>query len=131
MNAAPATGFQDPPTLPDIRRRNGVDYLTGGVGIDESRAIHEAAPGWPLKITMAEMSNGRAVWISDAEVRIRDARSRPVLEFRSDGPLALVRLIPGRYTVEARFNGISQKRDVIIVSGAPQKIMIVWKLTLR
>lgn len=122
---------QDLPVLPDIRRRNGVDYLSGGVGIDESRAIHEAASDWPLKITMAEMSNGRAVWISDAEVRIRDARSRPVLEFRSDGPLALVRLIPGRYTVEARFNGISQKRDVIIVSGAPQKIMIVWKLTLR
>lgn len=122
---------QDPPALPDIRRRNGVDYLSGGVGIDESRAIHEAASSWPLKITMAEMNNGRAVWISDAEVRIRDARSRPVLEFRSDGPLALVRLIPGRYTVEARFNGISQTRDVIIVSGTPQKIMIVWKLTLR
>ncbi len=44
---------QDLPVLPDIRRRNGVDYLSGGVGIDESRAIHEAASDLPLKITMA------------------------------------------------------------------------------
>jgi hypothetical protein len=64
-------------------------------------------------------------------VRIRDARSRAVLEFRSDGPLALVRLDPGRYTVEARFNGVALKRDVVIVTGTPQRVMIIWKYLLR
>jgi hypothetical protein len=124
-------GAQDLATLPDIRSINGVDYLSGGIGIDESRAIHAAASRWPLQITMAEISNGRAVWIGAADVRIRDARSRAVLEFRSDGPLALVRLDPGKYTVEARFNGVALKRDVVIVTGTPQRVMIVWKYVLR
>jgi len=124
-------GAQDLAALPDIRSINGVDYLSGGIGIDESRAIHAAASRWPLQITMAEISNGRAVWIGAADVRIRDARSRAVLEFRSDGPLALVRLDPGKYTVEARFNGVALKRDVVIVTGTPQRVMIVWKYVLR
>jgi hypothetical protein len=124
-------GAQEVAVLPDIRSINGVDYLSGGIGLDESRAIHAAASRWPLQITMAEISNGRAVWIGAADVRIRDARSRAVLEFRSDGPLALVRLDPGRYTVEARFNGVALKRDVVIVTGTPQRVMIVWKYLLR
>ncbi len=120
-----------PAALPDIRRMNGVDYLSGGIGLNESRAIRAESLRWPLQITMAELNQGKAVWIADAEIRIRNARNRPVLEFRSGGPLALVRLDPGKYTVEARFSGVTQKRDVIIVSGTPRKITIVWKIELR
>lgn len=117
--------------VPDVKQQNGIDYLTGGVGLEESTAIKEEAKRWPLKVMMSELSEGKAVWIADAELRIKNQNNRLLLDIKCDGPFALIRLDPGKYTIEATFNGMAQKRQVLVVSGSPQQISITWKANLR
>lgn len=117
--------------LPDIRRANGVEYLSGGIGVDESQAIKAEAIRWPLLITMAQRSQARSEWVADVELEIRDADQALVLAFRSDGPLALIRLAPGRYTIDARYDGIELQRTVTIGAGGSQKLMLLWKADPR
>lgn len=118
-----------PSALPEVQRRNGIDYITGGIGIDESRAIQSEAERWPLLITMAEITRGqsRAVWVANVDVSISTAQDEPVIDFRSGGPLALVRLEAGKYTIRARFNGVEEKRNFAIMAGMSQKLTLIWK----
>ncbi len=118
-----------PSALPEIRRKNGIEYITGGIGIDESRAIQFEAEHWPLLITMAEITRGqsRAVWIANVDVSISNRQGKPIIDFRSDGPLALVRLEAGKYTIHARFNGVEEKRDFMVMAGMSQKLVVLWK----
>lgn len=120
-----------PAALPDIQRANGVDYLSGGIGLDESQAIKAEAARWPLLITMAQRSQGRSEWVADVELQIRDESQALLLAFQSDGPLALIRLAPGKYTVNARYNGMEQQRAVQVATGVSQKITLTWKADPR
>lgn len=133
--AAPAAPVAVPAAsaLPEIQRKNGIEYITGGIGIDESRAMQFEAEHWPLLITMAEITRGqsRAVWVANVDVSISTRQDKPIIDFRSNGPLALVRLEAGKYTIRARFNGVEEKRDFMVMAGMSQKLTVLWKTEPR
>jgi len=105
--------------MPPIQTRGDVQYVSGGIGKDEADAMKEAEAQFPLTLEFAASDerptqDASAPYVSDAVVAIRDARGNDVLSARSDGPLLLVRLPSGSYTVEAEWNGVRKQRAVSV-----------------
>lgn len=118
-----------PSALPAVQRgAAGVEYVTGGIGRDESSAFDAAAAQWPLALEFAVGGGAaeRAQFAADVQVAVRDARGRAVLEAVSGGPFLLARVAPGTYTVEAALQGRAQRRQVTVRQGASARAMFNW-----
>jgi hypothetical protein len=113
--------------LPDVHSAGNVEYMSGGIGSDESTAMLEQSHQWPLTLQFAAQTSGHADWMADVDVSVTDAQGRSVLHATSDGPLMLVRLAPGNYTVRASANGKVIERHVRVAAGHPAKAVFVWQ----
>ncbi len=95
-HAAPA-----PPDAARPEHRQGsIDYLSGGIGSDEAEAMKAAAANYPLTVELAVAGPERDPYIADARVEIRDLKGNPVLNTTTEGPILLVRLPSGTYTLD-------------------------------
>ncbi|MCE7527977.1 carboxypeptidase regulatory-like domain-containing protein [Polynucleobacter sp. IMCC 30228] len=114
--------------LPDARTINGIRFITGGIGSDVSKAMQAEAKQWPLLLEFSQ-ADGQAkpAWVAGVKVVISDAKNAPLLETVCDGPLMLVKLPPGSYSIAASYNGMAQNRTLVIAKDMPQRIVITWK----
>ncbi|MEO7885275.1 MAG: carboxypeptidase regulatory-like domain-containing protein [Polaromonas sp.] len=112
--------------LPPVRSSGSVQYLSGGIGVDESAAIRSASAQWPLTLEFAIKGRQRADFAADVTVRVRDTRGQDVLQATSEGPFLLARLAPGSYTVEATLGGQTLQRKVEVKSGQSAKEVFLW-----
>ena len=113
----------DESSLPPERSQGSVTYISGGIGKDEADAMKQAASRYSLAIEMASPVSPRAQYVADVKIDIRDQRGATVLSTISDGPILLAKLPPGRYTVNAARNGVSQQRNIVVGSGGPLRAM--------
>ena len=114
---------QVPPTM----YSNGISYITGGVGEDESTAIVAEAKLWPLLLELSQLENGRGVWIFGANIKVVNANKQTIFDAQADGPYMLINLSAGDYVVVATYQGVEQKRSISVKANTPQKISIFWK----
>jgi hypothetical protein len=112
--------------LPPVQQSRGIEYLTGGIGRDESKAIAAAAKQWPLTLEFAVKDHRRADFVADVNVRVRDANGRTALEAMAGGPFLLARLAPGHYRVDASFAGKTLHEQVVVKARHPAKAVFVW-----
>ncbi len=114
--------------LPDARSMNGIRFITGGIGSDVSKAMQAEAKQWPLLIEFSQ-ADGQAkpAWVSGVKISISDAKNAPLLDTICDGPLMLVKLPPGSYSISASYNGVAQTRTLVSAKDVPQRIVITWK----
>jgi len=127
MFAALSTPVAQAQALPQARSQGSIEYVTGGVGKEEADALKQAAGDYPLMLELASSGptpQGRTTgaYIADAVVVIRDAQGREVLNMRTDGPLLLARLPPGKYTISADWNGV-HKQTVADLGAARRHIV--------
>ncbi len=113
--------------VPEVSNQNGIDYITGGIGLDESSAIREEAKRWPVQIMLSEIMEGKAVWIADVDLVVKNASHQSVLAIKTDGPFVLIKLEPGKYTIEATNKGVKQSRRLTVMQGSSKAISIFWK----
>ncbi|MDI2593243.1 carboxypeptidase regulatory-like domain-containing protein [Pseudomonas sp. 681] len=105
------------------QQQNGITYLSGGIGEDESKAIQQSK-GYNLHMTFSVGSQNQ--YIPDVEVVIQKAQGETVLTLTQAGPLVYVQLPAGKYTVVATRNG-EVRRDVTDVgSGAARNLVFHW-----
>lgn len=99
--------------LPPAARSAGIEYLTGGIGTAEARAIENAIDRYPLAIELVEKQAGTArdAFTADATVHIRTLAGKPVFEAAARGPFMLVRLEPGAYSLSATLSGRTLHRE--------------------
>lgn len=112
--------------LPDVQTWQGVRYLTGGIGSDESSAIKAEFSRYALSITLASRRDGKDVFLADVPVVIRDAAGTVVLEATTDGPYLLADLSPGRYQVSATYGGEEKRAQTQVVAGKPSRLVFLW-----
>jgi hypothetical protein len=114
--------------LPAAQTQNGVQFVTGGIGSDESKSLREAMPHYPLALIFASPESADvAAYLADVQVAITDSAGKTVLNTKSDGPYLLVKLPPGKYSISANAGGKIQKHDVDVPrSGSVQK-RFDWK----
>jgi hypothetical protein len=112
--------------LPPVHHMGAIDYVTGGVGQQESSAIERASAAWPLTLEFAVKDKHHADFIAGVGVAIRDARQNIELKVRSDGPFLLAKLPPGHYLIDASFGNKTLQQKVDVVAGHPAKVVLVW-----
>ena len=115
-----------PAALPPVQSRGQTEYLTGGIGADESEAILQEARTWPLVLELAQNGPTRAAYISDVSITIKDGSGTMILDTVTEGPFLLVRLVPGKYSIDASYESKTLHRDVSIGKGGSNKIMLLW-----
>src|SRR5438067_9542230 len=74
-----------------------LDVMNGGIGKDEAARMRAAERNYSLALQFSERRDNE--FVAGAAVKIVDAHGRIMLFRRDAGPILLVKLAPGRYTV--------------------------------
>lgn len=102
---------------------SNIEYLNGGIGQTEAQQMKLAARDYSLSLLFATPSGQ---YLADVDVQLKNSVGAAVLNVEGVGPLLLVKLPPGRYQVEAAYNGTSKKAVVDIRRGARREIDLRW-----
>ena len=86
---------------PVIEQSAGVEYINGGAGLEQRDAIAAVQSRFPLRIVLS--GKGGEYVVADT-LTVRDSNGE-VITVRDAGPLVMMSLPPGRYTVEASYLG--------------------------
>lgn len=113
--------------MPPVKHQGSVEYVSGGIGIDESEAMKAASGNYPLALTFAAQRGGKADYVADVAVVIRDAQGKSVLQVTAEGPYMLVKLPAGNYRISATFDGKAQERQVSVQDSGTARAMFEWK----
>ncbi|HEY7945233.1 MAG: carboxypeptidase regulatory-like domain-containing protein [Burkholderiales bacterium] len=116
---------------PEVQSNGAVDYISGGIGKDEADALKQQSADYALTLEFAsarsaEGDTSPGAYLADVAVDIRDAQGRQMLNTTSQGPLLLVRLPPGEYTVAADWNGVRKQHSVDLPEGARRHVVFMW-----
>lgn len=87
---------------PALQKAGDLQYVCGGIGIDESTAMRAAMKDYPLSLLFATQSGD---YLAKIQVVIEGEKGAQVGQFQAQGPVCLVRLDAGRYTVKASAEG--------------------------
>ena len=108
QTSAPAGADPGTPPAPRVRSANGVEYLSGGAGEESRAAIDAQRSAFPLRLVFSVA--GGAYAVAD-HVDVSGASGK-VLGVDNAGPLLLVKVPPGDYTVAASYGGKTEQRKV-------------------
>jgi hypothetical protein len=111
--------------LPQIQQQGDVSYTSGGVGLDESRALLREQAHWPLSL---RFTGPTADYLSGVTVRIVGGKGGEVLNTESMGPYMLVKLPPGSYTVYAKYKDQEKKQAVNVSGPGKAKAAFHWSI---
>lgn len=101
--------------LPPMQSQGAARYVCGGISSDESTVFRAAMKSHPLSLLFARASGD---YLADVQVEVKDAKGASALSAKANGPVCLVDLPAGRYTVEATTEG-QTKRQAVTVGKAP------------
>jgi hypothetical protein len=103
------------------RTATGKPYLVGGVGLEESDLMKQHAQAFSVAVVTA--ARGGA-YLADTHVRILGPGNNVVLDTVLEAPWLLVDLPTGRYRLVATNAGRTVERQLNVVSGKPQQIVL-------
>lgn len=113
--------------VPPEQNYGAVNYRVGGVGLDEAQAMREISPNYPLTLTFAERApDGRGMFTAGVAVQIVDAQGTVRLATVAEGPMMLVDLPSGEYTVTAGLDGQNKAQELSLREGEKSKLVFVW-----
>jgi hypothetical protein len=95
--------------------------VCGGVGNDERREMAAAAGG--ASISLEFSLAGRGNYIADVDVTVKPAKGEPFAA-RTDGPICYLQLPPGRYVVEASYNGTRKTAAATVPAKAGKPVRV-------
>ncbi|MGC5700055.1 carboxypeptidase regulatory-like domain-containing protein [Pseudomonas sp. NFXW11] len=98
------------------QQQNGISYLNGGIGLDESRAI-QLVRGYNLHMTFSV--GAQNLYTADVDVAIQNAQGHQLLSLSQMGPILYVQLPAGRYQLIVTRQGHEQ-RSMLDLQGAPR-----------
>jgi hypothetical protein len=82
-----------------------VRFETGGASYEQVAEMNARANDYSLKLLLA--SKGSGAYLADVDVQVLALPSRQeVLNTRTEGPLLLAELPPGRYEITARYTDV-------------------------
>ncbi len=109
------------PPPPRVRTAGGIEYFNGGAGEEARAAIAVQTADFPLRLVFS--IPGGAYAVAD-HVDIANASGK-VLGVDAAGPLLVVKVPPGDYTVDVTSNGKSERRPIRVGTNA---VTLNWRL---
>lgn len=115
--------------LPPTQTANGIQYVTGGFGQEESTALKQARSHYALALTFAVSAPGSASspYAGNVQVQLRSAQGETVLDATSTGPYFLANPAPGSYKLAVTYAGETQSSEVTITPGKATELKFTWK----
>ena len=107
---ASATWAQTVGSIPALQSTGAVHYTCGGIGSDESTAMRSEMKNFPLSLLFAG-KNGD--YLADLHVEVQGSDADSPVRFTATGPVCLLKLPSGNYTVKVTSKeGATQSKDV-------------------
>jgi hypothetical protein len=103
--------------MPAMRGEGNARYVCGGIGSDESTAMRAAMKDHPLSLLFARPDGA---YLANVDVDIKGPTGS-ALRLRANGPVCLIDLPPGKYTVDASTEGMSKSQSVTL-GGGPRTV---------
>jgi len=123
MTSAPALAWNAAGTM-----QNGeVDYLNGGIGTEQADRMRAMSADFPVRMTFAERNQGVDEFVADVHLRVSDTAGRTMLDLPAQGPIFLLQLPPGAYTVEAEHQGEVKTRRFDVAAGRHDRLGFEWR----
>jgi len=116
----------EPGAMPAVQNYDGVQYVSGGIGVGERNAMHAAARNYDLHLTFATRKRG--AYLADVDVTVHDAKGRTILQATSEGPWLYAKLPPGEYRVTAVMNGEKRVHSTRIGPGHLRQVIFRWNV---
>ena len=113
--------------LPAAQKAGEVTYIMGGIGQTEADAIKHAAKYYPLELEFLLKAKPKAEYLSNVQVRIKDAHDKMVLNVNADGPYLLAKIPAGKYTISAERNGKVEHRQIEISATDHRRVVFEWQ----
>ena len=105
----------NPATAPTVQHGpGGTDYLNGGAGDEERAAMATRHSEFPFKVVMSA-AGGEFVVADKLSVSTPQGE---LLAIRDAGPIVMIKLRPGQYTLEATWQGKTERRSVRLATAA-------------
>lgn len=100
-------------------QNSGIQYLTGGFGLDDRAEMQRVAGVYNVLVMFAE-PNGEFVVTDSVTVKKGNVE---VLQVSDAGPLLYMNLPYGTYTVHANYNGVPRSRTINVGRRTPDVVM--------
>lgn len=113
--------------LPAAQHYNQIEYVNGGIGIDESTAFKDAMSQFPLALTFAEKLGDMAEYVSNVQVVIRDKKGDTIFQVDSSGPYLLVKLPAGSYNVSATYKNKTLSQTANVGAEGSTRAVFEWQ----
>jgi hypothetical protein len=114
---------QDARYLPEARTQGKVEFITGGIGRQEQRAMRAAAKRFDLELLFTDAGGA---FLVDVRVAIDDMEGNRLLETTAEGPIMLVKLPVGRYALSALSGERLLSREVAVTGKSTVKVVLQW-----
>src|SRR6185369_2788613 len=95
----------------EINTQPRMEMVSGGIGESGMDAIISAQKDYSLKLIFSE-STGE--YLADVSVNIADRKVHTVVSTNSVGPILLVKLQPGAYTVSSSTDKETKTRKIVV-----------------
>ncbi|MGO4762248.1 carboxypeptidase regulatory-like domain-containing protein [Cupriavidus sp. 2KB_3] len=105
------------------QQRDGLAYLSGGIGLDEAAAMRQAAPNYSLRLTFM---GSRGEYLSDVATEIFLEDGKQVFSVISEGPFLFIRLQPGTYRVVTRADGVERTNRLTVPARGGVSRTVTW-----
>ena len=99
----------------------GIDYISGGAGEEDRTAMTTQQARFPFKVVLS--AAGGEYLVAD-KLSVATPQGE-LLTVRNAGPIVMMKLAPGQYTLEATWKGRTERRSVSV--GAPAQT-VNWQL---
>jgi hypothetical protein len=116
-------GYQSVMAAMQPTTQNGVSFISGGVGQDESDAIRGQFGHYNLHLTFAA-ANGE--FMADIQVKISDAAGKTLVQTTADGPFLLASVPPGQYRVSATAGSSTKQQSINVPQHGPAELRFTW-----
>jgi hypothetical protein len=107
-------------------RAADVPYISGGAGDDARQELLAKERDYNLKIITADKSGD---YLAGVQVVIESARKERVLDTTMEGPILLVKLTPGAYTIRATSDAKTLARSVTIAAQGLRQADFRWDVS--
>ncbi len=101
---------------PELQTAGSVQYRCGGIGVDESQAMRSAMKDYPLALLFAAAGGD---YQADISVQLTGASEA---SFTAGGPVCLLKLPEGRYTVKATTKDGREKSQSVEVGKSSKSL---------
>jgi hypothetical protein len=120
--------FAQVPPASAVPPQGQMAYQNGGIGEEQANQMREMSAQFPVRFTFSRHNGTHNTdeFLADVSLRVVDSAGRTVLNLASQGPIFLLRLPDGAYTVEAEHNGELKSRRFEIGAGRHQDIAFSW-----